>query len=71
MKYGPVLAVGIVLILVAFFLAARTGNQDDAARPESAIALQTAMHAAPAAPPTATPSPVPLPTPFRLTHTDP
>ncbi len=67
MRHRAGLIIGIGFILVAFWMALGTSNQDAAPRPPSALALATRFHSTPSptSPPTATPRP-PTPTPGQI-----
>ncbi|MGE5139664.1 MAG: hypothetical protein ACM3JD_09395 [Rudaea sp.] len=60
------LALGLAMIVAALFMATGTSNQDQAKRPEDAVAFETALHRTPVptatSTPTATATPSPTPT---------
>jgi hypothetical protein len=66
MKNGLAIVPGVLMILVASFIAAGTSSQDTTSRPEVAQALSTTFHVTPSA--TARPSftSIPIATPLRI-----
>lgn len=63
MKNLVALALGILAIMVALFVASGTTNRDSVARPEAALAFATAFHATPSSTPRPSVTPMLSPTP--------
>ncbi len=71
MKNEFALIVGLVLIVVALFIAMGSTNQDTAPRPQVAQVLATEFHLTPTAAPPPTLTPAPAPTPLRVSDPNP
>ena len=63
MRNGAALALGLVMIVVALFMAMGTSNQDQAKQPADAVALETVLHRTPSPTATSTPTVTDTPSP--------